>query len=73
MKNTVIKSVLSLLLVFGTVGCNKELEELYQDPDGFSKTQADKAGVSIISRLFYLAIDPRLFAQGLTMELRTIN
>lgn len=52
MKNSVIKTLLSLLLVFGANGCQSELEELYQDPDGFSKTQADKAGVSIIAGYF---------------------
>ncbi|MGW9685328.1 SusD/RagB family nutrient-binding outer membrane lipoprotein [Flagellimonas sp. 2504JD1-5] len=51
MRNSVIRLLLSLLLVF-SFGCTKELEELYQDPDGFSKTQADKAGVSIIAGYF---------------------
>lgn len=52
MKNILSKSILSLLILLATFGCQDELERLYQDPDGFSKEQADKAGVSVIAGYF---------------------
>lgn len=52
MKNIISKSILSLLVLFASFGCQDELERLYQDPDGFSKAQADAAGVSVIAGYF---------------------
>ena len=53
MKNIFIKSFLSLLIVLSSISCEDKLEELYQDPDGFSKEQADKSeGVSVIAGYF---------------------
>lgn len=52
MKNIISKSILSLLILLGTFGCQDELERMYQDPDGFSKQQADDAGVSVIAGYF---------------------
>ncbi|WP_340115043.1 SusD/RagB family nutrient-binding outer membrane lipoprotein [Maribellus mangrovi] len=52
MKNIISKSILALLVLLGSFGCQDKLEELYQDPDGFSKAQADKAGVSVIAGYF---------------------
>ncbi len=52
MKNLCIKFTLSCLILLSTIGCQDQLEELYQDPDGFSKSQADDAGVSIIAGYF---------------------
>lgn len=52
MKNVLFKSILSCLFLLGTTGCQDELTDLYQDPDGFSKKQADEAGVSIIAGYF---------------------
>lgn len=54
MKNIKSKSffllVLSLLVSFA---CQDKLKELYQDPDGFSKEQADNSGgVSVIAGFF---------------------
>lgn len=40
------------MILLSSIGCQDELTELYQDPDGFSKTQADEAGVSIIAGYF---------------------
>jgi len=64
MKKSIIKSILSLLLVFSTVGCEDKLEELYQDPDGFSKKQADAAGVSIIAGYFTSQLTRGFFLRG---------
>lgn len=53
MKNILIKSFLSLLIILSSISCEDKLEELYQDPDGFSKEQADKSGgVSVIAGYF---------------------
>ena len=52
MKNILSKSILSILVLLTTFGCQDELERLYQNPDGFSKAQADKAGVSVIAGYF---------------------
>ena len=63
MRNLVLKSFLSILLVFSTTGCSK-LEDLYQDPDGFSKAQADAAGVSIIAGYFTSQLTRGFFLRG---------
>ncbi|WP_149276519.1 SusD/RagB family nutrient-binding outer membrane lipoprotein [Pareuzebyella sediminis] len=52
MKNIFLKSLLSCLILLGSTSCQDELTDLYQDPDGFSKSQADEAGVSIIAGYF---------------------
>ncbi|HSO88705.1 MAG TPA: SusD/RagB family nutrient-binding outer membrane lipoprotein [Draconibacterium sp.] len=53
MRNIFIKSALSFLILFSSFACQDELERLYQDPDGFSKEQADKSGgVSVIAGFF---------------------
>ena len=52
MKNIFLKSILSCLVLLSSIGCQDELTDLYQDPDGFSKSQADEAGVSIIAGYF---------------------
>ncbi|MEE9361578.1 MAG: SusD/RagB family nutrient-binding outer membrane lipoprotein [Cellulophaga sp.] len=64
MKNLISKSFLTLLLVFSAVGCEDKLEELYQDPDGFSKQQADAAGVSIIAGYFTSQLTRGFFLRG---------
>ncbi|MBM1106544.1 SusD/RagB family nutrient-binding outer membrane lipoprotein [Aurantibacter crassamenti] len=52
MRNLIFKLILSCMILLSSVGCEDELTKLYQDPDGFSKTQADEAGVSIIAGYF---------------------
>lgn len=52
MKNTLSKLTLFLFMILATFGCQDHLESLYQDPDGFSKEQADAAGVSVIAGYF---------------------
>lgn len=64
MKKYIIKSVLTLLVLFSVIGCEDKLEELYQDPDGFSKQQADEAGVSIIAGYFTSQLTRGFFLRG---------
>ena len=64
MKNIIINSFLSLLILLSSVGCQDELENLYQDPDGFSKQQADRAGVSIIAGYFTSQLTRGFFLRG---------
>jgi hypothetical protein len=52
MKNILSKLILSMLVLLTIFGCQDELERLYQNPDGFSKEQADRAGVSVIAGYF---------------------
>jgi len=52
MKNIISKSILSILILMASFSCQDELERMYQDPDGFSKKQADDAGVSVIAGYF---------------------
>ncbi len=53
MRHIFFKSILSLLVLFSAFSCQNKLEELYQNPDGFSKEQADKTGgVSVIAGFF---------------------
>lgn len=64
MKKSIIKSVLAFLVLLSSVGCDDKLEELYQDPDGFSKQQADDAGVSIIAGYFTSQLTRGFFLRG---------
>lgn len=64
MKNTIIKSALAVLLLFSSVACQDELERLYQDPDGFSKEQANNSGVSIIAGYFTSQLTRGFFLRG---------
>lgn len=64
MKNVIYRTVLAALVFFGSVGCESELEKLYQDPDGFSKAQADEAGVSIIAGYFTSQLTRGFFLRG---------
>lgn len=52
MKNK-IKILLSIFIFLGFVSCDSELEELYQNPDAFSKEQADKEeSISVLGGYF---------------------
>lgn len=65
MKNIIIKSILSLLVIFSSISCQDELERLYQDPDGFSKEQADNSGgVSVIAGFFTSQLTRGFFLRG---------
>lgn len=66
MKNIRTKSFLLLaLLVFSSIACQNELEKLYQNPDGFSKEQADKSGgVSVIAGFFTSQLTRGFFLMG---------
>jgi hypothetical protein len=65
MKNIFLKSILVLLVMFYTSGCQDKLEELYQSPDGFSKEQADKTGgVSVIAGFFTSQLTRGFFLRG---------
>jgi hypothetical protein len=64
MKNIFIKSILSLLVLISTVSCQDKLEELYQNPDGFSKEMADESGVSVIAGFFTSQLTRGFFLRG---------
>ncbi|MCH4553848.1 SusD/RagB family nutrient-binding outer membrane lipoprotein [Aestuariibaculum lutulentum] len=63
MKNLYLRLTLSILIVFSATNCS-ELDDLYQDPDGFSKEQADAAGVSIIAGYFTSQLTRGFFLRG---------
>jgi hypothetical protein len=65
MKNIIIKSILSILVLFSSIACQDKLESLYQDPDGFSKEQADNSGgVSVIAGFFTSQLTRGFFLRG---------
>ncbi len=65
MKNIRIKSVFLLFVVLFASSCQDKLEELYQDPDGFSKEQADNSGgVSVIAGFFTSQLTQGFFLRG---------
>ncbi len=64
MKNIIKISTLAILVLFSSVSCQDELERLYQNPDGFSKEQADNAGVSIIAGYFTAQCTRGFFLRG---------
>lgn len=64
MKNIIFKSILSIMVLVSSMGCQDTLEELYQDPDGFSKQQADAAGISIIAGYFTSEITRGFLLRG---------
>ncbi|MBC6997280.1 SusD/RagB family nutrient-binding outer membrane lipoprotein [Cytophaga sp. FL35] len=64
MKNSIITSILAVFVLLASTACEDNLEELYQDPDGFSKGQADEAGVSIIAGYFTSQLTRGFFLRG---------
>ncbi|MCL6268215.1 SusD/RagB family nutrient-binding outer membrane lipoprotein [Flagellimonas myxillae] len=64
MKNVLTKLTLCVLVLATSYSCHDQLEELYQDPDGFSKTQADAAGVSIIAGYFTSQLTQGFYLRG---------
>ena len=64
MKNSIITSILAVFVLLASTSCEDNLEELYQDPDGFSKSQADEAGVSIIAGYFTSQLTRGFFLRG---------
>lgn len=63
MKNLLLRLTLSMLVVVSFTNCS-ELDDLYQDPDGFSKAQADAAGVSIMAGYFTSQLTQGFFLRG---------
>ncbi len=65
MKHLFIKTILILLVLVSAMSCQDKLEELYQNPDGFSKEQADKTGgVSVIAGFFTSQLTRGFFLRG---------
>ncbi|MEX0359977.1 MAG: SusD/RagB family nutrient-binding outer membrane lipoprotein, partial [Allomuricauda sp.] len=64
MKNVLTKLTLCVLVLATSYSCQDQLEELYQDPDGFSKSQADAAGVSIIAGYFTSQLTQGFYLRG---------
>ncbi len=65
MKQIFLKSILSLLVLFSAFACNDQLDKLYQNPDGFSKEQADQTGgVSVIAGFFTSQLTRGFFLRG---------
>lgn len=64
MKYIKLKSFFVLTLLLSSVACKKKLEDLYQNPDGYSKDMADKAGVSVISGFFTSQLTQGFFLSG---------
>ncbi len=65
MKKIIFISTLSFLVLFSSMSCQDELKRLYQDPDGFSKEQADQSGgVSVIAGFFTSQLTRGFFLRG---------
>ncbi len=64
MKFIKIKSFFLFTLLLSSVACKKKLEDLYQNPDGYSKEMADKSGVSVISGFFTSQLTQGFFLSG---------
>ncbi|NML41158.1 SusD/RagB family nutrient-binding outer membrane lipoprotein [Chitinophaga sp. G-6-1-13] len=64
MKYIKLKSFFVLTLLLSSVACKKKLEDLYQNPDGYSKDMADKSGVSVISGFFTSQLTQGFFLSG---------
>lgn len=64
MRSILFKFILSLLVLSSIVGCQDKLEDLYQDPDGFSKQMADESGVSVIAGFFTSQLTRGFFLRG---------
>ncbi|MBO9728113.1 MAG: SusD/RagB family nutrient-binding outer membrane lipoprotein [Chitinophaga sp.] len=64
MKYIHLKSLFLLTLLISSVGCKKTLEDLYQNPDGYSKDMADKSGVSVIAGFFTSQLTQGFFLSG---------
>lgn len=58
------KIIVFVLALFLTVGCQDKLEELFQNPDGFSKQAADASGVSVLSGYFTSQLTRGYFLRG---------
>lgn len=64
MKYVNIKSVFLLTLLLSSVACKKNLEDLYQNPDGYSRDQANSSGVSVIAGFFTSQLSQGFFLTG---------
>lgn len=64
MKYIKLKSFFVLTLLLSSVACKKKLDDLYQNPDGYSKDMADKSGVSVISGFFTSQLTQGFFLSG---------
>jgi len=64
MKYVKIKSAVVLTLLLSSVACKKNLEDLYQNPDGYSNGMANQSGVSIIAGFFTSQLSQGFFLTG---------
>ncbi|MDH7459745.1 SusD/RagB family nutrient-binding outer membrane lipoprotein [Chitinophagaceae bacterium 26-R-25] len=64
MKYVKIKSAVVLTLLLSSVACKKNLDELYQNPDGYSNAMAQQSGVSIIAGFFTSQLSQGFFLTG---------
>ncbi|RFS26899.1 SusD/RagB family nutrient-binding outer membrane lipoprotein [Chitinophaga silvatica] len=64
MKYIQLKSFFLLTLLLSSVACKKKLNDLYQNPDGYSKEMADKSGVSVIAGFFTSQLTQGFFLSG---------
>ena len=64
MKYIKLKSLFLLAVLLSSVACQKKLEDLYQNPDGYSKEMADKSGVSVIAGFFTSQLTQGFFLSG---------
>ncbi|PSL47168.1 SusD/RagB-like outer membrane lipoprotein [Chitinophaga niastensis] len=64
MKYIHLKSFFLLTLLLSSVACKKKLDDLYQNPDGYSKDMADKSGVSVIAGFFTSQLTQGFFLSG---------
>ncbi|MDI3320326.1 SusD/RagB family nutrient-binding outer membrane lipoprotein [Pinibacter soli] len=64
MKYVKIKSAVLLTLLLSSVACKKNLDDLYQNPDGYSRSQANNSGVSVIAGFFTSQLSQGFFLTG---------
>lgn len=64
MKYIQLRSFFLLTLLLSSVACKKNLDDLYQNPDGYSKDMADKSGVSVIAGFFTSQLTQGFFLSG---------
>jgi hypothetical protein len=64
MKYVKIKSAVVLTLLLSSVACKKNLDDLYQNPDGYSNSMAQQSGVSVIAGFFTSQLSQGFFLVG---------
>jgi len=63
MKKILFSSIIFVLMLLAS-SCQDKLEDLYQNPDGFSKELADESGVSIYAGFFSSQLTRAFFLRG---------